>query len=65
LREAASVEELYYSPSLRETIAFGKLLNSGVDAKKAANIVFANVYAQWGNVEYQKVNDIITSMFGS
>jgi nitric oxide reductase NorQ protein len=65
LREAASVEELYYSPSLRETIAFGKLLDSGVDAKKAANIVFANVYAQWGSVEYQKVNDIITSMFGS
>ncbi len=65
LREAASVEELYYSPSLRETIAFGKLLDSGVDAKKSANVVFANVYAQWGNVEYQKVNDIITSMFGS
>ena len=65
LREAASVEELYYSPSLRETIAFGKLLDSGVDAKKTANMVFANVYAQWGNVEYQKVNDIITSMFGS
>lgn len=65
LREAASVEELYYSPSLRETIAFGKLLDSGVDAKKAANIVFANVYSQWGNVEYQKVNDIVTSMFGS
>ena len=65
LREAASVEELYYSPSLRETIAFGRLLDAGVDSKKAANIVFANVYAQWGNVEYQKVNDIITSMFGS
>lgn len=64
LRDAASVEELYYSPSLRETIAFGKLLDSGVDAKKAAGVVFANVYAQWGNVEYQKVNDIITSMFG-
>lgn len=65
LREAAAVEELFYSPSLRETIAFGKLLQAGVDAKKAATIVFANVYAQWGNVEYQKVNDIITSMFGS
>jgi nitric oxide reductase NorQ protein len=65
LREAASVEELYYSPSLRETIAFGRLLDAGIDVKKAANIVFANVYAQWGNVEYQKVNDIITSMFGS
>lgn len=65
LREAAAVEELFYSPSLRETIAFAKLLQAGVDTKKAATIVFANVYAQWGNVEYQKVNDIITSMFGS
>lgn len=65
LRQAAAVEELYYSPSLRETIAFAKLVDSGVDAKKAAVIVFGNVYAQWGNVEYQKVNDIITSMFGN
>jgi nitric oxide reductase NorQ protein len=64
LRQAAAVEELYYSPSLRETIAFAKLIDSGVEPKKAAGIVFGNVYAQWGNVEYQKVNDIITSMFG-
>jgi len=65
LRQAAAVEELYYAPSLRETIAFAKLVDSGVEAKSAANIVFGNVYAQWGSVEYQKVNDIITSMFGS
>ena len=65
LRNAASVEELDYSPSLRETIAFAKLIERGMDAKNAANIVFGNVYAQWGNVEYQKVHDIITSMFGS
>lgn len=64
LRQAAAVEELYYAPSLRETIAFAKLVDSGVEPKKAADIVFGNVYAQWGNVEYQKVNDIITSMFG-
>ena len=64
LRQAAAVEELYYSPSLRETIAFAKLLDAGLDAKKSADIVFANVYSQWGNVEYQKVSDIITSMFG-
>ncbi len=65
LRQAASVEELYYSPSLRETISYGKMLDSGVSTKEAANIVFGNVYAQWGNVEYQKVRDIITSMFGN
>ncbi len=28
LRQAAAVEELYYSPSLRETIAFAKILDS-------------------------------------
>ena len=65
LRQAAAVEELYYSPSLRESIAFGKLLDKDVSPKEAANIVFGNVYAQWGNVEYQKVSDIITSMFGN
>ena len=65
LRQASAVEELYYSPSIRETIAFAKLLEGGVSAKESARIVFGNVYTQWGNVEFQKVNDIITSMFGS
>ena len=65
LRQAAAVEELYYSPSLRETISYGKMLDSGISTKEAANIVFGNVYAQWGNVEYQKVRDVITSMFGN
>jgi len=65
LRQAAAVEELFYSPSLRETIAFGKLLDKGMPAKETAKIVFGNVYTQWGNIEYQKVSDIITSMFGN
>ena len=65
LRQAAAVEELDYSPSLRETISYGKLLDSETSPKDAANTVFGNVYAQWGNVEYQKVSDIITSMFGN
>ena len=65
LRQAAAVEELYYSPSLRETIAFGKMLDADVKPRQAADIVFANVYSQWGNIEYQKVSDIITSMFGN
>ena len=64
LRQAAAVEELFYSPSLRETIAFGKLLDKEISSKEAANFVFGNVYTQWGNIEYQKVSDIITSMFG-
>ena len=65
LRQAAAVEELFYSPSLRETIAFGKLLDNETSTKEAATIVFGNVYTQWGNIEHQKVKDIITSMFGS
>ena len=65
LRQAAAVEELFYSPSLRETIAFAKLLDGGMSAKEAANFVFGNVYTQWGDIEYQKVSDIITSMFGN
>jgi nitric oxide reductase NorQ protein len=64
LREAAAVEELYYSPSLRETIAFAKMLNTGLSARRAAEVVYANAYDQWGQVEYQKVMDIITSIFG-
>ena len=46
LRQAASVEELYYSPSLRETIAYAKLIDGDMSPKKAADIVFGNVYAQ-------------------
>jgi nitric oxide reductase NorQ protein len=65
LREAAALEELYYSPSLRETIAFAKLIGNGVASKQAAEIVYANVYDQWGEVEYQKVMDMITSIFDS
>ena len=65
LRQAAAVEELFYSPSLRETIAFGKLLDKEMSPKEAAKYVFGNVYTQWGDIEYQKVNDIITSMFGN
>ena len=63
LREAAALEELYYSPSLRETIAFAKLIDKGLASKHAAEIVYANVYDQWGEVEYQKVMDMITSIF--
>lgn len=64
LREAASVEELAYAPSLRETIAYAKLIAAGTASAEAALIVFGNVYAQWGDVEYNKVAGIITSMFG-
>src|ERR671930_1723362 len=64
LREAAAVEELYYSPSLRETIAFAKMLNTGLSGRRTAEFVYANADDQWGKVEYQKVMDMITSIFG-
>jgi nitric oxide reductase NorQ protein len=64
LREAAAVEELYYSPSIRETIAFAKMLNTGLTGRQTAEVVYANTYDQWGQVEYQKVMDMITSIFG-
>ena len=63
LREAASLEELYYSPSLRESIAFAKLLTNGVSPIEAAEIVYANIYDQWGEIEYRKVMDMIASIF--
>lgn len=63
LRRAASLEEIFYSPSIRETIAFSKLITNNTHPKDAAEIVFANVYHQWGEIEYRKVMDIITSIF--
>ncbi len=63
LRKAASLEEIFYSPSIRETIAFSKLILNDTEPKEAAEIVFANVYHQWGEIEYRKVMDIITSIF--
>ena len=63
LRRAASLEEIFYSPSIRETIAFSKLVIDNTNPKDAAEIVFANVYHQWGEIEYRKVMDIVTSIF--
>jgi len=64
LREAAKVEDVYYSPSIRETIAFAKLVESGVEPRQAAEVVFANVYFQWSDMEVQKVKDLIASLWG-
>ena len=64
LRKAAAVEELAYSPSIRETISYARLLSTGIPSAEAATVVFGNVYAQWGDIEYKKVAGIITSIFG-
>jgi nitric oxide reductase NorQ protein len=63
LREAAALEELFYSPSIRESIAFAKIIKKGVPTKQAAQVVYANVYEQWGDVEYRKVMEMIASIF--
>lgn len=60
-----AVEELYYSPHLRETIAYSKILKSGLSARESAEVVYANAYDQWGQVEYRKVMDMVTSIFGT
>jgi len=64
LRDAAKVEDVYYAPSIRETIAFAKLLKMGMKPREAAELVFANVYYQWGELEVQKVKDLIGSLWG-
>jgi nitric oxide reductase NorQ protein len=39
------------------------LVTNNTNAKEAAEFVFANVYHQWGEIEYRKVMDIIASIF--
>jgi nitric oxide reductase NorQ protein len=40
------------------------MLNTGLSGRLTAEVVYANTYDQWGQVEYQKVMDMITSIFG-
>ncbi|PSN84060.1 ATPase [Candidatus Marsarchaeota G2 archaeon OSP_D] len=63
LREGAGDLLLPYSPSIREIIAFAKLVKAGMSGKKAAVLVFENVYYQWGSGEAKKVDDLITSIW--
>ena len=65
LKEGAGDLLLPYSPSIREVIAFAKLVKAGVNGKKAAVLVFENVYYQWGSGEAKKVDDLITSIWPS
>jgi len=64
LREMAKAEEIYYSPSIRETIAFAKMLMTGLNPKDVAELVFANAYWQWGQVAYSVVKNLIVSLWG-
>jgi nitric oxide reductase NorQ protein len=39
------------------------MIKKSVPAKQAAQVVYANVYEQWGDVEYRKVMEMISSIF--
>jgi len=64
LRGTGEQELLPYVPSIRETIAFARLIDAGTPATEAARLVYANVYAQYGALELQKIKDLIVSIFG-
>jgi nitric oxide reductase NorQ protein len=64
LREAAKTEDIQYSPSIRETIAFAKLVSAGVPGRQAAELVYVNAYYQWGSTEAQKIKDLVASLWG-
>lgn len=64
LRERAEVGDIPYSPTIRETICFARLVQGGMAAAHAATFVFRNAYEQWGGLEAQKVADLIVSLFG-
>ncbi|MCW1309879.1 MAG: MoxR family ATPase, partial [Candidatus Nanoarchaeia archaeon] len=64
LYEAHKMDEIYYSPSLREVIAFAKLIRDGIDFKDALKIVFINCYYQWGSIAVNKVLQFTESIFG-
>jgi len=57
LREA----ELPYTPSIRESIAFARLLVSGIRFEKAVEMTLLDVYIQWGPTVYNQVKELILS----
>ena len=48
-RVRAEASDLYYAPSIRETIAFARMLNNGMSPREVAKLVF-KIY------QYAKVN---------
>jgi len=64
IRRIAVAETLPYTPSLRETIAFAKLLKAGVDVKLALKLVYINPYYQWGEELAKKIEEAAGSIFG-
>lgn len=64
LRDNAKEGDLQYSPSIRETISFAKLIESGLEPKTAATVVFENIYRNWDAKDAQQVHDLIVSYWG-
>jgi nitric oxide reductase NorQ protein len=55
------VQSLPYTPSLRESIALGKLMASGASQKNAVSWTLVNVYFQYGQSVVDKVKELLTS----
>jgi nitric oxide reductase NorQ protein len=64
IRNVAVSSMLPYTPSLRETIAFAKLLKAGVDVKTAVRLIYVNAYYQWGEDIVRKIEEAASSIFG-
>lgn len=62
LRKLAEVGEISYSPSIRETIAFGRLIESGMKPIEAATYTLTNLYYQYEG-EAEKVKSLVRSKF--
>lgn len=50
-----------YTPGVRETVAMGKLLESGVSAKNAVSWCLVNVYYQYDESIVKRVTELLTS----
>ena len=63
LRERHKEQELFYAPSIRETIAFARLMKQKIQPREAARMIFRDVYYQWGDASANQVEDLIVSMW--
>jgi hypothetical protein len=54
-------QDLPYVPSIRESIALGKLLVSGIDVKSAVEMTLIDVYYQWDSSIVDSVKELLRS----
>ena len=61
-KQMRASDELPYTPSLRESIVMGKLLNGGMEIKEAMNIIAFNVYGHWDDESSDVARQLAESM---